>query len=333
MGSGIMARQYNGPFSMYGVFLDRATVDSGDLDFSPLLGVLPSWRFHATTLPEDLDARIAGADVVVCNKVGFDAAALAGAGTVRLICLTATGTNNIDLAAARARGILVCNVVGYATAAVVQHVFAFILTFYTRLSEYHAAVRAGRWQDSPRFCLLDYEIREVAGKTLAVVGYGELGRAVARVAEAFGMQVLVAERKGMAARLGRVTFEQALTAADVLSIHCPLTPATCGMIGFAEFAGMKRGAILINTARGGIVDEDALIAALRSGHLGGAGIDVLAQEPPPNPYPLLAADIPNLIVTPHTAWASHEARQRVIHDVAETIHAFLMGTPRNVVSV
>ncbi len=313
--------------------MDRATVDCGTLDLSPLYAVVPDWRFYDTTGVGELGTRLNGCEIAVCNKVKFNAATLSAARGLKLICLTATGTNNIDLAAAGKNAILVCNVRGYATASVVQHVFSFILTFYTRLTDYRAAVKAGRWQHSPRFCLLDYEIRELAGKTLAIIGYGELGRAVAKMAAAFGMQVLIADHKGHSPRAGRVIFEHALAQADILSIHCPLTLATQGMIDVKELAAMKRGALLINTARGGIVDEAALIAALKNGHLGGAGIDVLAEEPPSENYPLLAADIPNLIVTPHTAWASLEARQRVINEVAANIRAFVNGTPRNVVSL
>jgi glycerate dehydrogenase len=236
----------------------------------------------------------------------------------------------VDLAAARECGITVSNVRGYCTQSVVQHVFALIFALTTRLCEYRDEVRAGRWQRSRQFCLMDHPIRELAGRTLGIVGFGELGHAVACAAECFGMCVLVAERRGVAAREGRQSFETVLAQSDVLSLHCPLNEHTRGLLGASELALMKPDALLINTARGGIVDEQALADALRAGRLGGAGMDVLGTEPPVSGNPLIALDIPNLIVTPHTAWASREARQRVLDEIAANIHAFRAGTPRNV---
>lgn len=316
---------------MLGVFLDKDTVDSSDLDFRGLEAVLPEWRWHSITRSDEVIPRITEAGIVVSNKVRLDEAALRTARNLRLVCIAATGTNNVDLDAARRLNIAVSNVRAYATPAVVQHVFALMLALSTRLFDYHQAVREGRWQRSPHFCLLDYPIREVAGRTLGIVGYGELGRAVARAAVAFGMKVLVAQRPGGPAAPGRLPLHALLPQVDVLSLHCPLTPATRGLIGAREFALMKPDALLINTARGGIVDEAALADALRQGRLGGAGVDVLSVEPPREDNPLLAPDIPNLIVTPHTAWASREARQRAVDQVVENIRAFLSGTPRNLV--
>jgi glycerate dehydrogenase len=189
----------------------------------------------------------------------------------------------------------------------------------------------GRWQQARQFCLLDYPIRELKGKTLGIIGYGELGQSVAGIAQAFGMKILVAQRPGGAAQADRVPLDTLLPQVDILSLHCPLTPATQGLIGARELALMKHDAVLINTARGGIVDEQALVETLRAGHLGGAGVDVLTEEPPVNGNPLLAADIPNLIVTPHSAWASRETRQRVVHEVVANIRAFLHGAPRSLV--
>ena len=268
---------------------------------------------------------------MISNKVRLDAAAFAAAPQLRLVCVAATGTNNVDLDAAQRHGVTVCNVRGYATPAVVQHVYALILALTTRLPDYQRDVANGRWQASPYFCLLDHPIRELAGRTLGIVGYGELGSAVARVAAAFGMSVLIAQRAGSAAQAGRLALTELLPLVDILSLHCPLTPQTRGLIGAQELALMKPDALLINTARGGLVDEAALAAALRGGKLGGAGIDVLSEEPPRDNNPLLATDIPNLIVTPHIAWASREARQRVIDAIAANIRAFLAGTPVNVV--
>ncbi len=315
---------------MLGVFLDVATVDRGDLDLAALEGVLPQWRAYAATAPAATAERIGAAAVVISNKVVLDAPALHAAPDLRLVCVAATGTNNVDLDAARARGIAVCNVRAYATSAVVQHVFALILALATRLPQYQQAIRAGRWAHSEHFCLFDFPIREIAGKTLGIVGYGELGRAVARVAEAFGMHVLIAQRPGDARPVaGRLPLTELLPQVDVLSLHCPLTAHTRGLIGEKELAAMKPDAVLINTARGGIVDETALAAALRAGRLGGAGIDVLSEEPPRRGNPLLAPDIPNLIVTSHIAWASREARQRLVDEIVENIRAFLAGSPRN----
>jgi glycerate dehydrogenase len=316
---------------MLGVFLDRDTVDRSDLDLAALLGVLPDWRLHTYTRPEQLAERLAEATVVVSNKVRLDAAAFAAAPQLRLVCVAATGTNNVDLDAAQRHGVTVCNVRGYATPAVVQHVYALMLALTTRLNDYQRDVANGRWQSSPYFCLLDHPIRELAGRTLGIVGYGELGSAVARVATAFGMSVLIAQRAGSAAQAGRIALAEILPQVDVLSLHCPLTPQTRGLIGAQELALMKADALLINTARGGLVDEAALAVALRSGKLGGAGIDVLSEEPPRHDNPLLAGHIPNLIVTPHIAWASREARQRVIDAIAANIRAFLAGAPVNVV--
>lgn len=317
---------------MRGVFLDRLTLDRGDIDFTPLVAVLPEWTFHDFSAEAEVAERIAEASVAVSNKVMLNAEALRQARALKLICISATGTNNVDLVAARALGITVCNVRSYATASVVEHVFALMLALTRRLPAYAATVTEGAWQRSERFALLDFPIAELHGKTLGIVGYGELGRAVARVAEAFGMRVLVAARAHAASGPGRLPLHALLPQVDVLSLHVPLTAETTDLIGAAELALMKPGALLINTARGGIVNEPALVEALRAGRLGGAGVDVLTVEPPRGGHILLEANIPNLIVTPHIAWASGEARQRLVREVAANIAAFLQGTPRNVVS-
>ncbi|HEY9148605.1 MAG TPA: 2-hydroxyacid dehydrogenase [Gammaproteobacteria bacterium] len=318
---------------MSGVFLDRDSLDPGDLDLTALQATLPQWRLYGATSAGQVAERIADAQVVVSNKVMLDEAALAAAPRLRLIAIAATGTNNVDLEAAARRGIAVCNVRRYATPSVVQHVFALLLNLTRRLNDYQRAVAQGRWQQSGQFCLLDYPIGELNGRTLGIIGYGELGEAVARVAgQAFGMQVLLAQRPGAPPRQGRLPLGELLPQVDVLSLHCPLTEATRGLIGAAELALMKPGAILINTARGGIVDEQALAEALRAGRLGGAAIDVLEREPPADDNPLLQGDLPNLIVTPHIAWASREARQRLTDQLAQNIRAFLEGRPQNLVS-
>ena len=318
---------------MRGVVLDRESFDTNDLDLTALEATLDTWHFHEATAPGETAGRIADAEVVVSNKVVLDAAALEQAPNLRLIAVAATGTNNVDLEAAAARGITVCNARAYATPSVVQHVLGVVLALTHRLPDYQAAVAGGTWGRGRQFCLLDFPIRELAGRTLAVVGWGELGRAVAGAAEAaLGMEVLVAEHRGREPRPGRAAFEACLERADVLTLHCPLTPQTKDLIGPAELARMKDDALLINAARGGIVDEAALAEALRTGRLGGAAVDVLTQEPPRDGNPLLEPGIPNLIVTPHIAWASRESRQRLMDQVAGNIRAFLEGAPRNVVT-
>ena len=309
------------------VLLDAETFSPADLDWSALEAAVPELVRHGTTAPGEVVARLAGAAIAISNKVVLDAGVLAACPELKLICVAATGTNNVDLAAAREHGIAVCNARGYGTPSVVQHTWALILALATRLPDYHAAVSRGDWARASQFCLLDFPIAELAGRTLGIVGYGELGQAVAAVAPAFGMQVLVAQLPGRPAAEGRVPLAEVLARADVLSLHCPLTETTRGLIGAAELARMKPDALLINTARGGIVDEAALAEALRGGRLGGAGVDVLGAEPPRDGNPLLAPDLPNLIVTPHTAWASRGARQRLVEQVAENIRAFGAGTP------
>ena len=316
---------------MLAVFLDRDTADNGDLDMSPIEAAVPDWQYFGATTDAQVVERIREATIVVSNKAQLQREHLEQAGKLKLICIAATGVNNVDLVAARELGITVCNVRAYATASVVQHVFALLLALQTKLLPYRRAVAAGRWQRSNYFSLLDYPIDEIADKTMGIIGYGELGQGVAKVARAFGMRVLLMKRPGASHEPERLPLAQLLPQVDVLSLHCPLTAQTQDLIGAPELALMKPSAILINTARGGIVDELALIAALREGRLGGAGIDVLSQEPPQAGHPLLQDDIPNLIVTPHIAWASRQARQRLIDKVADNIHAYLAGAPINVV--
>ncbi|MDX1593334.1 MAG: 2-hydroxyacid dehydrogenase [Gammaproteobacteria bacterium] len=313
---------------MRGVLLDLDTLGD-DLDLGRLEASLDDWRLHPVTAPGEVAGRIAGAEVVVTNKVVLDAATLAAASDLRFVAVAATGTNNVDLDAARDAGVVVSNVTAYGTPSVAQHVFTLLLALTTKVFEYREAVAEGRWAASPHFCLLDYPIRELAGKTLGIVGYGELGQGVARLAEAFDMEVRIAQRPGGSPREGRVPLTELLPEVDVLTLHCPLTDATRNLIGADELAAMRDDAVLINTARGGIVDEAALAAALRTGRLGGAGFDVLTVEPPHDGNPLLEPDIPNLIVTPHVAWAARESRQRLIDQVAENIERFRAGDPRN----
>lgn len=317
---------------MQAAFLDWESVENRDLDRHCLEALPFTWQFYSATTAGQLASHMQTCEVVVSNKVLLDAAAINASPYLRLICVAATGTNNIDLQAASARGIPVCNVTAYATPSVVQHVFMLILNLLRRFSEYRQALQKGRWQQSTHFCLLDYTIEELTGKTLGIIGFGELGQAVARTAEQFGMRVLVAQSLHAPPQPGRVPLPELLKEVDVLSLHCPLTERTRGLIGARELALMKPSAILINTARGGIVDEQALLVALRNKQLGGTGIDVLHSEPPREGNILLEQSLPNLIVTPHIAWASRQARQRLIEGVAQNIQAFLAGHPRNQVN-
>ncbi len=317
---------------MHGVFLDVATVDRGDLDLSSLTQVLPHWDFHDYSEPETVAERLKSADVIVSNKVFLGHAELTHAGGVKLVCVAATGTNNVDLDAARARNIAVSNVLNYATPSVAQHVLLLILALSGHFENYRRLVIEGHWQTSKTFSPINYPITELEGKTLGIVGYGTLGRRVAQLGEAFGMKVLIAARRRAPASAARVPLDELLPQVDVLSLHCPLTADTQNLIGARELSMMRPTALLINTARGGIVDEDALALALRDHRLGGAGIDVLSVEPPVKFNPLLELDLPNVIITPHISWASQEARQRLVNEVALNIAAYLRGESRNPVA-
>ncbi|HET9680295.1 MAG TPA: D-2-hydroxyacid dehydrogenase [Gammaproteobacteria bacterium] len=316
---------------MRGVFLDWATVSNNDVNDAPLHAVLDTLTLYPVTAQEQVAERVNTAQVILTNKLRIDETVINAAKDLQLICLSATGFDNVAIEAARARGIAVTNIRDYCTAAVAQHVFALILSLNQHLTAYQQLLAAGDWRRSPQFTLLDFPITELAGKTLGIVGYGTLGKAVAKLGEAFGMNVVLARRPGDEndTRPGRFSLATLIKEADVLSLHCPLTPATQQMIGVTELAAMKSNAILINTARGALVDESALANALREKQIGGAGVDVLSQEPPVNGNPLLADDIPNLIVTPHIAWATQQARQRAVSEMAENIAAFKRGENRN----
>lgn len=307
-------------------FLDFATVGPG-VDTSELERLVDV-RYHASSDPADVAERIRDVEIAILNKAKVDREAIVGATRLRLITLFATGTDNVDLATAKERGIAVSNIRDYCSTSLTQHVFALMLGLTHRIGGFDARVRAGAWANSRTFALFDYPIRELAGRVLGIVGYGALGQSVGRVGEAFGMRVMVAARPGTppdAVPADRHAFDEVLAAADVLTLHLPLNPSTHHMIGARELKLMKRDALLINTARGGLIDSEALARALCEGWIGGAGIDVLPTEPPPADQPLLAPDIPNLIVTPHVAWAAKEARQRAMDQVTENVREFLRG--------
>lgn len=339
---------------MKAVFLDFATVSRGDLDMSRLSGLLPGLTLHEVTPDPQIARRVEGAEIVLVNKLRMTRERMLAAGGLRLIAVVATGTNNVDLDAARALGVAVCNVRDYCTTSLTQHVLAVILALTHHLREYGRLAVDGSWAASPQFTLLTHPIRELRGRVLGIVGYGTLGRSVARAAEAaLGMRVLVANRPGSKSGSGaasgpvgaaesaaanrsaaerppdRIDLHELLPQADVLSLHCPLTPATERLIGARELGLMKPDALVINTARGGLIDSQALADALRARRIGGAAIDVLTQEPPVDANPLLAPDLPNLLVTPHIAWSAREARQRCLDEATANIEAFLRGERRN----
>lgn len=315
------------------VFLDAATVDREDLDFAPLDRAVPGWaRFERTPADADTIAeRLGDAAIAITNKVVLDRPVLERCPNLQLVCAAATGFNNIDVETARERGIAVANARDYATDSVAQHVMALLLTLVTRLDEYRADIRAGRWSESDQFCLLDHPIRTLAGMRLGIVGHGVLGRATARLAEAFGMEVRYAQslRGDAAPDPARLPLPELLETSDVVSLHCPLTAATRHLIDAKALERLGPDGLLINTARGGLVEPQALADALRAGSIGGAGIDVLEPEPPPADHPLLAPDIPRLVLTPHTAWAARSARQAVLEEIAANIRAFAAGESRN----
>ncbi len=310
------------------VFLDYDTVSTGDLDLAGLRAAVGE-----LTLCDSDDsqtaARICDVEVVLLNKVELSRALLQGAARLKLIAVAGTGTNNIDIVAARELGIAVCNVRSYCTSSVVQHVWALILSLTQHVSGYSQLVRSGSWSQNEALMVQAHPIRELCGRTFGVVGWGELGRGTARIAEGFGMRVVIANRRGADAQPGRLELEQLLAVSDIVSLHCPLNELTRGLIGAHELGLMRPDALLINTARGGLVDGHALGMALKAGRLGGAGIDVLPREPPLEDEPLLEPGIPNLILTPHVAWAAHEARQRCLDEMAANIREFAGGRRRS----
>lgn len=301
------------------------------LDVAALKSALPDIAFHEQT-PDNLVAkRIDGCEFVFLNKVRLDRRLIESTPALRFIGLTATGVDNIDLDAAKDGQVAVCNIRAYCTSSVVEHVFAVLLQLTHNIAAYNASVQAGEWQKARNFCMLSFPIRELSAMTMGIVGYGALGSGVANMARAFGMKVKVARRIGQQASADdrRVELDELLRSCDAISLHCPLTEKTRGLIGARELGLMRSDAILINTARGGLVDSAALVSALANGTIGGAAIDVLAEEPPLNGDPLLEYQGRNLIVTPHIAWATIEARQNAIDELTQNVVAFLAGDSRN----
>ena len=307
------------------VILDETSFNPGDLDLTNLLELNKNWqRYDSTTKDQRLE-RLQNMHIAVANKVVFDGEVLAQLPELKVILLTATGMDNIDLEYCQANDISVYNVSDYGTASVSQHVFSLLLALATSLNDYQTMTRNGEWSKCEHFSSLQYPIQELAGKTMGLIGYGTLAKGVEKLALAFDMKVLIAARAGSeSAPEGRVLIEDLLPQVDILSVHCPLTPVTNKLINRVFLEKMKSTALLINTARGAVVDNADLAQALRDGVIAGAGIDVLEQEPPPADHPLLAADIPNLILTPHVAWAAIEARQRVVEKVADNLKDWLL---------
>jgi glycerate dehydrogenase len=291
------------------------------------------WVDFEQTLPEDVVARLQDASIVITNKVKLPGEFLAQTPGVKMIAVAATGTDNVDLAYCREHAIVVSNIRGYAVDTVPEHAFMMMLALRRNLIGWREDVHAGLWQQADQFCLFTRPVNDLHGSTLGLIGYGSLGRGMRKLAEAFGMKVLVAEHKTAATlRDGYTPFDTVLREADVISLHTPLTAETRHMISTREFSLMKPSTLLINTARGNLVDEAALIEALQSGRIGGAGFDVLAVEPPRDGNPLLDLDLPNFILTPHVAWSSREAMQTLADQLVDNIEAFVAGSPRNIVS-
>ena len=310
------------------VFLDRGTLiaDVRRPAFEH------EWVEYETTASAEVINRLKGATVAVTNKVPLRGAELSELPGLKFIAVAATGVDIIDLAYCRERRLPVANVRGYARHAVPEHVFALILALRRNLFNYRADVERGAWEKADGFCLLTHPIGDLDATTLGIVGYGALGRAVEKIALCFGMRVLISEHKNARQlREGRTSFEETLRSSDILTLHCPLTEETRSLIGREELEMMRPGALLINTARGGLVDETALAGALCAGLIAGAGFDVLSREPPRDGNPLLGLNLPNFILTPHVAWASREAMQGLADQLVDNIEAFFKGAPQNLV--
>jgi len=311
------------------VFLERNTIQANfrrpNFDHE--------WIEYPETVGEQVVERARQATIIISNKLSLGERELSQAAALKLIAIAATGADCVDLDYCRARHIAVCNVRGYAVNSVPEHVLMMIFALRRNLLGYREDVRRGLWPESKQFCLLTRELHDIRNTTLGIIGYGSIGRGVARLAESVGMRVLISEHKGASEmRKGRTSFVETLRQSDVVTLHCPLTEETRVLLGSAEFEMMKRSALLVNTARGALIDDLALIAALQNHLIAGAGIDVLREEPPARDNPLLDLDLPNFIVTPHVAWASNEAFQALADQVIDNIEAFVAGNPKNLLT-
>lgn len=313
------------------VCLERATLAPEIVIRRPAFA--HDWTDHDRTRPDQVAERLAGAAIAVVNKVRVSDKALAKLPDLRLIAVAATGTDNVDLAACARRGVTVSNIRGYAVNTVPEHTFALILALRRGVVGYRADVARGEWQKAQQFCFFAHPISDLRGSRLGIIGGGAIGQAVAALGRAFGMDVVFSTQKGGPDRPHYVSFEQVIETADVITLHCPLTASTRGMIGRDVLRRMKRHAIIVNTARGPLIDDAALTEALRGGWIGGAAIDVTMPEPPPADHPMMKLlDLPNFILTPHVAWASRQAMQTLADQLIDNIEAFVSGAPRNVVA-
>lgn len=312
------------------IFLDKSSLYPEDLDFS-LLDEIADWQWFDNVTLGDVRHCIEDAEIVVTNKVLLNREVIENSKKLKLICVAATGVNNVDVVTAGQQGVKVCNVRAYATSSVVQHVFSLILSLNRKLFPYKQSVTDGEWSRSDFFCYFGQPICDLEDKVIGIIGFGELGRAVAKIARCFGMKVLIASRGEKDLREGRVDLTTLLSTSDVVTLHCPLTESNHHMISADEFEIMKPDAILINTARGGLIDEAALLHALEQNKIAAAGLDVLEQEPPAAENPLINYHDDNLIITPHVAWASRQSRQRLVNEIAKNIQAYVDGQPRNII--
>jgi len=311
------------------VFLERNTIQANfrrpNFDHE--------WIEYPETFADQVIERVSPATIIISNKLSLGEPQLSRAPDLKLIAIAATGSDCVDLDYCRRRGIAVCNVRGYAANSVPEHVLMMILALRRNLITYRQDVQRGLWNQSKQFCLLTHELHDIRNTTLGIVGYGAIGKSMARLAESIGMRLLIAERKNASTiREGRTAFKEVLRASDVISLHCPLTDETRNLFGRSEFELMKRTSLMINTARGALVDDAALIDALKNGLIAGAGIDALREEPPVHGSPLLDLDLPNFIITPHVAWASNEAVQALADQVIDNIEAFVAGRPQNLLT-
>ena len=307
---------------MHAVFLDKDTFSS-DIDFAIIEQQVTDLHCYAKTSPTEVIARCVDAEIIITNKVQLTAEILSELPNLKLICISATGFNNVDIDAARALNIAVTNVSGYAGQSVAQYVFAQLLEYYQQTSHHNNNTAQGLWSTSAAFCYHGNGFSELAGKTLGIIGYGNLGKAVALIAQAFNMQVLISERpKATTVRADRVAFDKLIAQADIISLHCPQTAETENLIDAEVLSTMKNTAVLINTARGALIDELALVTALKNKEIAYAVLDVLSQEPPPAEHILINSKLENLKVTAHIAWASIEAQMRLINLLSENISAF-----------
>jgi glycerate dehydrogenase len=314
------------------VFLDRDTLSPETRLRAPAFP--HRMEVFAKTAPAEVADRIRDAEIVITNKAPLRREVIAGARNLRLVAVAATGTDVVDVRACAERGVTVSNIRNYAAHTVPEHTFALIFALRRSIAAYRDAVIRGRWQEAGQFCFFDFPIRDLAGSTLGIIGDGVLGRAVADLGRAFGMRILFSTYKGVSGMGPLYTpFDEVMRISDVITLHLPLMPSTQNLISEREFALMERRPLLINTARGGLVDEQALATALDQGQISGAGFDVVTEEPPPPDHPLIRlAGRPNVILTPHVAWASQEAIQSLADQLIDNIEAFWSGAPRNVVS-